>query len=52
MSFLIKSGKLITASETFVADILIQGEKITAIGKDLEAGSAKTIDAFGKLVMP
>lgn len=52
MSFLIKSGKLITASETFVADILIQGEKITAIGKDLEAGSAETIDASGKLVMP
>jgi len=52
VSFLIKSGKLITASETFVADILIQGEKITAIGKDLEAGSAETIDASGKLVMP
>jgi len=52
VSFLIKSATLITASETFVADILIQGEKITAIGKDLEAGGAQTIDASGKLVMP
>ena len=52
MSLIIKSGTLITASETFVADILIQGEKITAIGKDLEAGSAETIYASGKRVMP
>src|SRR4030066_2101708 len=52
MSLIIKSGTLITASETFVADVLIHGEKITAIGKDLEAGSAETIDASGKLVMP
>jgi len=54
MSVLIKSGTLITASETFQADILIEGEKISAIGKDLIPSGADIdiIDATGKLVMP
>lgn len=52
MSVLIKSGTLITASDTFPADILIEGEKIIAIGQDLQAGNAEVIDAAGKLVMP
>ena len=34
MGILIKSGKIITASETYTADILIEGEKIIAIGCD------------------
>jgi len=52
MSVLIKSGTLITASDSFPADILIEGEKIVAIGQDLQAGNAEVIDAAGKLVMP
>jgi dihydropyrimidinase len=52
MALLIKSGKLITASETFEADILIEGEKITNIGARLEAPGAQIIDASGKLVLP
>jgi dihydropyrimidinase len=52
MSLLIKSGKLITASETFEADILIEGEKIKNIGIQLEAPGAQVIDASGKLVLP
>jgi len=52
MSLLIKSGKLITASETFDADILIEGEKIINIGAHLEAPGAQIIDASGKLVLP
>ena len=52
MSVLIKSGTLITASDSFPADILIDGEKIIAIGQDLQTGNAKVIDAAGKLVMP
>lgn len=52
MSLLIKSGKLITASETFEADILIEGEKIKNIGIQLEAPGAQIIDASGKLVLP
>ncbi|MFZ5856208.1 MAG: dihydropyrimidinase [Chloroflexota bacterium] len=49
---LIKRGTLITASETFQSDILIDGEKIIRIGLDLEAASAQVIDASGKLVLP
>jgi dihydropyrimidinase len=52
MNLLIKNGTLITASETFQADILIQDEKIVRIGLDLEADSAQVIDASGKLIMP
>ena len=52
MSILIKGGTIITAAETFPADILIEGERILAIGDDLPAGSAEVIDATGKLVLP
>lgn len=52
MSTLIKSGTLFTASDTFTADILIEGEKIVAIGQDLPADQAQVIEAGGKLVMP
>ena len=52
MAWLIKSATLITAAETFEADILIEGEKIAAIGTDLQVEGAAEIDASGKLVMP
>ncbi len=49
---LIKNGTLITASETFEADILVEDEKISLIGKNLQHLDAEVIDARGKLVMP
>jgi dihydropyrimidinase len=52
MSLIIKSGTIITASDTLQADILIDGEKITSIGKDLNTKGADVIDAIDKLVMP
>ncbi len=52
MKILIKNGKLITASETFQADILIEGETISHIGLGLEADSAQVVDATGKLILP
>jgi len=52
MTYIIKSGKLITADKTWEADILIEGEKIAGIGPGLEASNATVIDATGKLVMP
>jgi len=53
MGILIKSGNIITASETYTADILIEGEKITAIGCDLKTGTdTQIIDAKGKNVLP
>jgi len=49
---LIKSGTLITASDAFTADILVEGEVIVQIGSDLNIPDAEVIDARGKLVMP
>ena len=52
MATLIKNGTLITASDTFQADILIEGEIILQIGKDLQHPNAEVVDATGKLIMP
>jgi dihydropyrimidinase len=52
MTILIKSGTLITAEETKVADILIEDEKILAVGADLEVEAQQVYDASGLLVMP
>jgi dihydropyrimidinase len=52
MSLLIKSGKIITAADTSIGDIHVEGEKIHAIGSHLQVPGARVIDASGKLVMP
>ena len=49
---LIKSGTLITASETFQADILVKDGKIVEIGQALHAPDAEPVDASNKLVLP
>ena len=50
---LIKNGTLVTAGETYPADLLVVGEKIALIGSDLPHGEdTQVIDAGGKLVMP
>ena len=52
MSILIKNGRVITASDDFHADIFVEGEKISAIGKDLRVDADQVIDASGKVVFP
>ena len=52
MGTLIKNGTLVTASETYHADILIDGEKISSIGENLNVNSGQVINADGKLIMP
>ncbi|MEO6671439.1 MAG: dihydropyrimidinase [Ferruginibacter sp.] len=52
MSILIKNGRVVTATDDYLADIFIQGESIAAIGKNLDVKADKEIDATGKLVMP
>ena len=52
MATLIKNGTLITANETFETDVLVEGEKISRVGKDLHHPHANLIDATGKLIMP
>jgi dihydropyrimidinase len=52
MSILIKHGRIITADSDQVADIFIENEKISAIGKNLSMAADETIDASGKLIFP
>ena len=53
MAILIQNGILVTELETFPADILIEGETIAAIGRNLAApAGAETIDARGCYVLP
>lgn len=52
MSILIKNGRIITAADDYIADIFIENEKITTIGKNLQVTANKVIDARNKLVFP
>jgi dihydropyrimidinase len=52
MSVLIKGGRIITAADDYVADIYIEGERITTIGESLDTSADRTIDARGKYVLP
>jgi dihydropyrimidinase len=55
MKTLLKNGHIVTAVDSYVADILVDGTTVALIGKDLSGivGSPdRTIDATGKLVIP
>jgi dihydropyrimidinase len=49
---LFTGGTVITTDGSFGADVLVEGEKIVAVGTDLSADGAEAVDASGKLVMP
>src|ERR1700745_3920991 len=52
MKTLIKNGRIVTAVDDYNADILIEDERVSLIGKDLQMEADQTIDASGKLVIP
>ncbi len=52
MSVLIKGGRIVTASDDYVADVFIDGERVTLIGESLDHDADRVIDARGKLVLP
>ncbi len=52
MATLIKNGRIITSTDDYVADILVEGETIAAIGTNLDSVDAEVIDARGKYVFP
>src|ERR1700716_1284643 len=52
MKTLIKNSHVITATDDYHADILIEGETVSVIGAKLEMEVDKVIDAAGKLVIP
>src|SRR6187200_1174303 len=52
MSVLIKNGTIVTATDQYVGDVFVEGEKITTIGTSLTLPVDKVIDASGKYVLP
>ena len=53
MSILIRGGTVVTADNTYVADVYCEEGKIVAIGSNLTvAAGAEIVDAAGKYVMP
>jgi dihydropyrimidinase len=52
MITLIKNGTVVTAAETFEADLAIEDEQIALIGRHLAVAPDKVVDAAGKLLMP
>ena len=52
MSVLIKGGRIVTAVDDYVADVLIEGETIAAVGTSLNGSADRVIDAAGKYVIP
>src|SRR6266700_6850447 len=53
MALLIRNGEVVTVGSRVHADIYIEGETITRIGKDLAAApGVEIIDATGKLIFP
>ena len=52
MKTLIKNGRIVTAVDDYHADIFIEDEKVSVIGKTLDMEADVVIDAKGKLVIP
>lgn len=51
-SILIKNGTVVTATDTFEADVFIADELVRSIGRDLNVTADKTIDAKGCYLFP
>ncbi|WP_216830559.1 dihydropyrimidinase [Alkalihalobacterium elongatum] len=52
MKKIVKNGIIVTATDTYQADLLIENGKIAAIGHDFPVGGAEVIDAKGSYVFP
>lgn len=52
MRTLITGGTIVTAADTYRADVLIDGAEVAMIGKNLKVEADKKIDASGKYVIP
>ncbi len=52
MSILIKNGLIVTASDLYAGDVLIEGEKISTIGTSLDVEADRVIDATDRYVLP
>jgi dihydropyrimidinase len=51
LDLVVRNGTVVTAADTFRADVGVRGGRIVALAKDL-ARAAREIDAAGRLVLP
>jgi len=49
---IIRGGTIVTATDTYPADVLIEGETISTIGKSLSSDGHTVVDASGAYVFP
>ncbi|MBM7600664.1 dihydropyrimidinase [Virgibacillus halotolerans] len=52
MKKIIKNGTIVTATDIYTADVLIEDEKVQSIGQNISDIYAEVIDASGYYVMP
>ena len=52
MSVLIKNGLIVTSTGRYKADLYTEGDKIKAIGTDLDQPADEVVDAKGLYVLP
>ncbi len=52
MDMVIKNGRIVSGGMTFLGDVLIEGETIKAVGKNIPEEGRCVIDAVGKYVIP
>jgi len=52
VSLLIRGGTVVTATDRYRGDVLVEGEKVQAVGTSLAAQPDRVIDATGKFVIP
>lgn len=52
MTTLIKNGTIITATETYKADILVKNGIISEIGREISKIASEIVDAADKWVLP
>ena len=52
MKYLLKNGTVVSGEKSEMLDVLVDGEKITEVGRNLTADGAQVIDVTGKLLFP
>ena len=52
MDLVIKNGTVVTAAESYKADIAVKDGRIVMIARDIEPDGERVVDASGKLVLP
>src|SRR5437773_5427602 len=52
MTTLIKNSRVVTATDDYIGDVFIEGEKIHSVGRSLSMPADRVIDAKNRMVIP